>query len=339
MAGGSAGSLAPSPDPAPPPEPTSSDLPPRWLALSLTVTLVVLLAACTVGVLAAMAGAFTPPVVWLGTFALAGPAVVLAVRAVPRWASPRSAHAAAAVVVAFAVAVSVYNGAQHGQHLVADRDPGVYVTTARHLMDEGDVLVPGPVGPFVDADGVSPNGAGFSPIRGDGTLEPQFPHLTAVTLALGGWGAETGLFLVTPVLAGSRPAVPLRLRQHAGGARWADGGGRRHGVTMPFTVFARDTYSEPITTVLVFGGLWLLHLAVRSPGPVPLWLLAGLTLGATNMARVDGYLYLAPITLALVLAVRIGVTSRSRRATRQRRLWCRMALLVTSAIGCGTRPR
>lgn len=335
-----------------------AELPPRWLALPLTAALIAVVAASVVGVVAAMADAFTPPVVWIGTVLLAGPGTVLAVRALPRWSSSRSAHGAAAVVVAFAVAVAVYNGANHAQHLVADRDPGVYLTTARHLMDEGNVLVPGPVGPFVDSPGVSPNGAGFSPIRGDGTLEPQFPHLTAVTLALGGWVAETGLFLVTPMLAGFGLLCLYALTTTLAGARWAAVAVAVTGLTMPFTVFARDTYSEPITTVLVFGGLWLLHLAARADparasgqagalpvddaGPEPsarrsvphlaLWLLAGLTLGATNMARVDGYLYLAPIALALALAVRLA-PSGVGGATRRGALWCAAGVVVTSAVG------
>ena len=306
-------------------------LPPRWLVLPLAAGLVVLVAASAVAVLAVIAGVFTPLVVGGGTMALGVPGAIVVVRILPAWSSGRSAHAAAAAVVVIAAALTIWNGAHHGQHLVADRDPGVYVTTARHLMDEGDVLVPGPVGPFVGAHGVSPNGAGFSPIRGDGTLEPQFPHLTAASLAVGGWVSETGLFLATPLLAGLGLVCLYAFATTLVGARWATIASAITGVTMPFTVFARDAYSEPITMVLVFGGLWFIHLAHRT-GRLPLWLVAGLTVGAASMARVDSYLYLAPVTLALVLAVRTAPADR-RRDVAQGAIWCGIGVLATSAIG------
>jgi hypothetical protein len=309
----------------------ADDLPPAWFALPLAAALVLLLAVSVVGVVSAILGVFTPAIVVSGTLVLGAPAAVMTVRAIPVWSSARSAHAAAALVACFVVAVTMWNGLNHGQHLVADRDPGVYVTTARHLMDEGDVLVPGPVGPFRHAPGVSPNGAGFSPIRDDGTLEPQFPHLTAVSLALGGWIAEVGIFLVTPALAGLGLLCLDAFASTVVGPRWAAVATTVTGVTMPFLVFARDAYSEPITTVSVFGGLWLLHVAHRS-GRHPVWLLAGLTLGMANMARVDGYLYLAPVVLALVLAVRLAPPEQ-RRATSLGATWCGLGLVVTSAIG------
>jgi hypothetical protein len=321
-------SATPSPRAA---RPAAEDLPPVWLALPLAAALVVLVAGSVVGVVSAILGVFTPAVVGLGTIVLAAPTVVVAVRAMPAWSSARSVHAAAAVTVGVVVVLTLWNGLQHGQHLVADRDPGVYLTTARHLMDEGDVLVPGPVGPFAHASGVSPNGAGFSPVRDDGTLEPQFPHLTAVSLAVGGWVAEAGLFLVTPALAGLGLLCVYAFATTMVGARWAAVATTITGVTMPFMVFARDAYSEPITMVLAFGGLWLLHVAHRS-GHHLVWLVAGLALGATNMARVDGYLYLAPVVLALVLAARLAPPDR-RRATSLGAGWCGVGLLITSAIG------
>jgi glycosyltransferase involved in cell wall biosynthesis len=341
----------PSPAPAPPlPPPSTSDtpappralpsgpgrpdladdLPPRWLALPLVGLLALVVAAALVGVTSAVLGWFTPAVVATGTVVLGLPATVVAIRAVPRWSSSRGSHAAAALVVAAAVAITAWNGANHGEHLVADRDPGVYLTTARHLVDDGDLLVPGPVGPFADAPGIAPNGVGFSPIRGDGTLEPQFPHLTPVLLAIGGWVGELGLFLVTPLEAGLGLVLVYAWAGAVVGPRWAAPAAVTAGLTMPFMVFARDAYSEPITTVLAFGGLWLLHLAHRS-GRLSLWLLGGLAIGATNMARVDSYLYLAPIALALALAIRLAPSER-RRDTALGALWCGLGVAVTSAV-------
>lgn len=312
------------------PAPTD-DLPPRWLAFPLVVVLTLLIAASVVGVVSAGLGAFTPAVVVTGTAALGIPMAAFTVRALPAWSSSWSTQVAAGILLAVVLAITAWNAANHGEHLVADRDPGVYLTTARHLMDEGDVLVPGPVGPFATAPGVSPNGAGFSPVRDDGTLEPQFPHLTSVSLAIGGWIAESGLFLATPVLAGLGLLCLFAFACQLVGARWAAVATTIAGLTMPFMMFARDAYSEPITTVLVFGGLWLLHLAHRT-GHLVVWLAAGLALGATCMARVDGYLYLAPVVLGLVLAIRLAPAAR-RRSTLVGAAACAAGVLVTTAIG------
>ncbi len=310
---------------------SDTDGPPTWLALPLAAALGLLVGAIIVGVATAVVGLFTPLLVAAGTVVVGVPCAVIAARAVERAPSSRSTHLVGLAVLGLTVAVTLVNSTHHGQHLVADRDPGVYLTTARHLMDAGDVLVPGPVGPFVDAPGVSPNGAGFSPIRGDGTLEPQFPHLTAVLLAMGGWVAEIGLFLVTPALAGLGLLCLYAWATTVVGSRWAGVAAAVTAVSMPFTVFARDTYSEPVTMVLVFGGLWLLHLAERTQRR-PVWLVAGLVVGATNMARVDAYLYLAPLALAVAVSVRLTADDR-RRAQARCAGWFAVGLVATTALG------
>lgn len=315
----------------PPLRPRIDDLPPAWLVRPLAALLGLVAATSVVGVVAAMLGAFEPAVVVGGSLALGLPLAVAAATALPRWSSARSAHAAAALAIGMAAVITLYNGLHHGEHIVADRDPGVYLTTARHLVDEGDLLVDGPAGPFIDAPGVSANGAGFSPARDDGTLEPQFPHLTAVVLALAGWVADPGLFLVTPLVAGVALLCLYAWATTVVGPRWAVSAVAIAGVSMPFTVFARDAYSEPIAMLLVFGGLWAMHVAHRAER-LTVWLLAGLLLGASSMARVDGYLYLAPVLLALALMARMAGPAR-RRATRAGAGLCGLGLAITSTIG------
>ena len=213
----------------------------------------------------------------------------------------------------------------------------MYITTARHLVDEGDLLLRGPIrARSVGAPGVSPNGAGFSPERGDGTLEPQFPHLTAVVLALAGWVTDAGLFLVTPIVAGVALLCLYAWATTVVGPRWAAAATAIAGLTMPFIVFARDAYSEPIAMLLLFGGLWVVDVAHRGRGAV-VWLLAGLLLGASSMARVDGYLYLAPVLLALALTARLADADRrsTRRGAGALRAW---AWRSPRRSGSGTPP-
>lgn len=307
------------------------DLPPSWFVRPLAMVLGLVAGLCVVGVVAAMAEVFEPGIVVVGTLALGGPLGWLAARAVPKWSSSWSTHAAAAVVLVVVGAITMHNGVNHSQHVVADRDPGVYLTTAKHLVDEGDLLVPGPTGPFEDASGVSPNGAGFSNERHDGTLEPQFPHLTSVLLAAAGWISGSGLFVLTPLIAGGALICLYAWATTVVGPRWALAPVVITGVSMPFMVFARDAYSEPIATVLIFGGLWLLHIADLT-GRRAAWLLAGLVLGASAMARVDGFLYAAPVVLALALVARLASPSRRRQAVVAI-CACAVGLVVTGIIG------
>lgn len=311
--------------------PVRDDLPPTWLVRPLAMVLGLVAGLSVVGVVAAMGDAFEPALVAGGTLAVGGPLGWLAARSVPRWSSSWSTHAAAVVTLAVVGAITLYNGVNHSQHVVADRDPGVYLTTAKHLVDNGDLLVPGPIGPFDGAPGVSPNGAGFSNERSDGTLEPQFPHLTSVLLAAAGWLGGSGLFLLTPLIAGGALICLYAWATTLVGPRWALAPVVITGVSMPFMLFARDAYSEPIATVLIFGGLWLLHLADLS-GRRAAWLLAGLVLGASAMARVDGFLYAAPVVLGLALVARLASPARRRQALLAVSA-CAVGLVVTGLIG------
>ncbi|HSP04298.1 MAG TPA: glycosyltransferase family 4 protein [Acidimicrobiales bacterium] len=288
------------------------DLPPAWLARPLALVLGLLAGFCIAGVAAAMAGEFRPAVVVPATLVLGGPIGWRSARALPRWRSTRWTHVTAVVMLALVAAITLLNLDDHSQHVVADRDPGVYVTTAKHLADEGNLLLPGPSGPFVDAPNVSANGAGFSPERDDTTLEAQFPHLTAVVLAAAGWVDDAGIFLATPVVGGFALVCLYAFATLLAGPRWAAVATAVTGIAMPVVIFSRDSYSEPIATALLFGGLWVLSLAERSPRWLP-WLLAGLLLGATAMARIDGYLNLAPIALALALHLRLSAGTGRRR--------------------------
>ncbi len=318
----------PSPDRS---RPIREDLPPEWLARPLAAVLGVLIGFCITGVGAAMAGWFRPAVVIPATLVVGAPLGWSAARALPRWASTRSTHVAAAALLVLVAAFTAHNLVNHGQHVATDRDPGVYLTTAKHLLEEGNLLVQGPDGPFEGAPNLSSNGAGFSPERRDTTLEPQFPHLTASLLAASGWVHELGMFLATPLVAGFALVCLYAFASLLAGPRWALAAVAVAGASMPIMVFSRDTYSEPIATALLFGGLWVLALADRSMRWVP-WLLAGLLLGATCMARVDGYLNLTAVALALALHLRLR-GDEGRRATWLAVGACGIGVAATSLLG------
>jgi hypothetical protein len=278
---------------------------PRWLTLALGAALAWLCALGVAGLTFAMAGWFRLVPLALATAALAVPLTLGWVRAVPRAPATRSTHVAAAVAVALVVGVTAWHVANHAQHLVADRDPGVYVTTARWLVAEGDLRVDGPTGPFVTSKVVRPHGAGFSPLRdGDpSVLAPQFPHLTAVVLAAPGLLRPGAIVVAGPLVAGLALLALYGAAASIVGARWALMAPALLAATMPWLVIARDAYSEPVTVAAIFGGLWALHVALGTRRAVP-WLLAGALVGLACMARVDAYLYLGPVLAGLAVATR-----------------------------------
>lgn len=55
----------------------------------------------------------------------------------------------------------MWNGVYHAQHLVVERDPGVYLVTAKLLSDDRGLDIDGPTGAFEDEEGIRPVGAGF----------------------------------------------------------------------------------------------------------------------------------------------------------------------------------
>jgi hypothetical protein len=181
---------------------------------------------------------------------------------------------------------------------VAERDPGVYIATGLWLGDHGNLRVSTPVGPFAGAPGVREAGIGFSPNSSD-SHDPQFAHLNAVFLAVGSWFGDTRLLLVPQLLMSAALvmvyALGVRLGRPIGGAA----GALALAVSYPFVYVARDAYSEPIALLLLLSGLWALTFVRRSG--VRAGLIAGALLGATCMARIDGYIPLIPIAGIIAL--------------------------------------
>jgi 4-amino-4-deoxy-L-arabinose transferase-like glycosyltransferase len=155
-----------------------------------------------------------------------------------------------------------------------------------------------PTGPFHEAPGVRQSGIGFSDNAVD-SLDPQFAHLNAVFLAVGSWFGDTRLLLIPQLLMSGALvmlyALGARLGRPIGGAAAA----LALAVSYPFVYVARDAYSEPIALGLLLSGRWALTFVRRSG--VRAGLIAGALLGATCMARIDGYIPLIPIAGIIAL--------------------------------------
>ena len=216
-----------------------------------------------------------------------------------------------AAVLVLAAGSGIWNGAHHGEHLIAERDPGVYAATGLWLAHEGNLRVAPPQGPFAGNPSVHQSTIGFSP-NSAGSLDAQFPHLNAVFLAGGAWFGSVRIFLVPAFLMSCALvmvyALGCRLGHPFGGAF----GALALAVSFPFIYVARDTYSEPVALLLLLTGLWALTF-VRRGGIRPA-VVAGALLGAICMARIDGLVSLIPV--AGILAMEVAIAKRKHVRAR-----------------------
>lgn len=231
---------------------------------------------------------------------------------------PYGARAAATVMVGVVVAVTGFHAVNHGEHLLTDRDPGVYITTARWLAAEGDLVIPTADDPFTAADTGIGRDVGFHPVDPDNPTSrraPQFVHLLPVLMAWGHWVAGTTGLLIVPALLGGVALLALWSFASRFLSPWvATAAVSALAVSPLHLYFTRDAYSEPLTQALLFTGLALLLRATEGRS-VRLGLIAGLLLGTTFQARVDalGLLILIPAWLALAL-----LTAHETRAQMSR---------------------
>jgi len=224
----------------------------------------------------------------------------------------------AGLAVLLAVGSGVVNGSQHYEHLIVDGDPAVYAVTGALLARTGELTVPTRAEElFAGNQTIEFAGAGWfdSPVDGQGepTVYPQFFHLLPVVLAAASWlGGTSLLLLVNPVLGAFSLLAFYAFAARVVRPAWALLCMASLAVLLPQLHFSRDAFSEIPSQLLVFAGLALLW-DVTGPRRPAGWpelaggLVTGLVLGGSAMARIDAFLYLVPLAVALLL-VRAGRT-------------------------------
>lgn len=266
---------------------------PGWLHWTVAAGLAALVAVALVGVPLAMLGWLRPaPFAALATAAFA---LLLAGWPRPAGAAPRAARLPGALAGAVAAVITGLDAAHAGQHLLTDRDPGVYVTTGRWLAATGHLLLDGARGPFAAAH-LSAAGQGFASGAPGHSLYPQFLHVLPVALAVGDWAHGTGgLLMVNPFVGG----IAL-LAVYAAACRFvrpwvALVAMTALGSDVAFWHFARDAFTEIAEAALVFGAVWVL---TRAAGRAA-WARGGLLVGVACMTHVDAYLVAVPFVIWL----------------------------------------
>jgi hypothetical protein len=164
--------------------------------------------------------------------------------------------------------------------------------------------------------GYAPTGSGLVP-----QLMTGMPLVLAAAIWLGGVPAA---LVITPLIGACAVLSFGGLVGRLVGARWAPAAAAALALSLPEQYTSRGTFSEPLTQVLLFGGLCLLIDALvvaRQPGAPAadataradwpgqdrvLAALAGLALGLTVLVRIDGLSDILPAVpfLGLMLATR-----------------------------------
>src|SRR5215472_12734738 len=204
-----------------------------------------------------------------------------------------------AATVAIAAAFTAWQLAERTEQLIYLRDPATYLQVAYCIAHHGSLPIPDSAAAFGGPHpGLSFASPSYFP-RGTGIV-PQFMTGLPLVLAAGIWlhGINAAL-LVTPLIGGCAVLSFGGLAGRLAGPGWAPAGAAVLALTLPEQYTSRGSFSEPLTQVLMFGGLCLLadSLTVnRGPHKKPDWpgqdrvlaALAGLALGLTVLVRIDG---------------------------------------------------
>lgn len=217
------------------------------------------------------------------------------------------------------------------QHVFTNRDPGTYTITALHLV-ERDNLQLDSQHPFGNTPGVDGSSGGFSiNPRDSSEVASQGAHLLPALLGVSGRVNTQLIFRLNVLFGGLALLAVYAFGVQLMKPKWALAAVLTLGLVFPLMYFSRDTYTEPLTMVFTFGGLALLNIAYRAHKSW-LWFLAGLTLAATVLTRIDGYLIIAGVLTATFVYLAAQKSANRKRAIRQT-LALITGIAVTAVVG------
>lgn len=203
------------------------------------------------------------------------------------------------------------------QHVYVDRDPGIYTTAAIWLTNNDDLHIEKDDYVF-GSPAVQSAGSGYGQSLNDSNeLYAQGAHALPALLGLAGRiGGESFLLRINTLFGalallsvfGFASLIVTRLR-------WALLGTLLLSVTLPLIYFSRDTYTEPLAMVFVFGALSLLFFA-QKVNKKALWLATGIVTGATALVRIDAPLAIAGMLIGAFLAAFLSMNNDKKVSLR-----------------------
>ncbi|MDX6257121.1 MAG: hypothetical protein QOJ11_3455 [Frankiales bacterium] len=198
-------------------------------------------------------------------------------------------------LVALAVVAGTvgFNLGYSAQDIVVARDPGTYALTAQWIAHHESARIGTDAAVFGNPPGVTASSVGFGDTK-PGEVQTQYPNAAPMLVAMGGWISDAWLLRVAPFIGGAALLAFFALARGFVREWWALGAMTLLAVSLPMMHFSRAVYSEPTAMVFLLGGMALLFACEQRAG-IPLHIVAGLTGGATGLARIDGGIFLLAV--------------------------------------------
>lgn len=260
------------------------------------------------------------------------PLVVVAIAAAfvgaARWGQRRDgATVVGALLMVVAVLAWVWWSRPYAsQYVVVDRDPGFFTLQAMWLTEHGTAAIPlGEATTVADAvRAASAETAAFARI--DGALYAQGPKMLPAVLGLVAWTTGSTVLVGNLVIGAAGLLAVYAAARRLVGPLWALVPAVGLGLTLPFLVFTRAPYTEPLTLVLVWGSLAAVLAGMRTRGWAPWWS-AAVLVAALCASRVDGALTAVGLLVAFTGTLLLTLPRHDRAAHVRR-----VALVAGAAV-------
>jgi hypothetical protein len=204
---------------------------------------------------------------------------------------------AVAGVIAVAVAFGVDQMIYHSQFIMVMRDPGSYIQYADWIARHGSLPIPQDRAAFGSASHALTYQS-YGNYEVGHAVVPQFMAGLPMVVASAFWiGGVTAATAVSPVLGACGVLAFGGLAARLIGPRWAPLAAIVLAICLPEQFTSRSDYSEPLTQILVLGGICLVIDSLSSDGVRArvLAALAGVALGLTLLVRIDGAADILPL--------------------------------------------
>ncbi len=273
--------------------------------------------------------------VWLIGLPLALLASIVVARqdaATPKPGLSRDQRLVNILVALFVVGWVGFNVRYTSQHLITERDPGVY-TAASLWVEEGSNLEVEQSTVFENTDGVRSYSGGFAPNNENPKkLNAQGAHALPALIGLSGRivGSEHMLRL-TVLFGGTALLAMYALARLMIKPAWAFVSVLTLSASLPLIYFSRDTYTEPLLATFTLGALALLWSAQKTQRAW-LWFFAGLLAGAGVLTRIDAFMTVAAILGAVVVYVCLAAQAKRKQALFHGTLLI-VGVFLTSLVG------
>jgi hypothetical protein len=262
-----------------------------WVGAAPLALCAAIAALTVVAALCLLAGAYRPALVLPVGLLAAGAAAAVVLRRLS--AAPTRTLLPNLLGFLVVLAAVGFNLKYSAQEIWVFRDPSTYALTAQWLAHHGSAFIHTQPDVFGTVKGLGDSSLGFNHLK-PGVVQSQYPDAAPMLVAMGGWLSDATLLRMAPVIGGVALLGFFALARSVVREWWALGATALLAVSLPMINFSRSVYSEPTTMVFLLGGLALLFECDRRGG-VGLHLVTGVCLGAAELARLDGGLYLLAV--------------------------------------------